>query len=91
MQIDTVFLSPVTGLLTSTLLDGTSVGLDDQGLWVGEGGRVRVGYPEEWRRVVREGGVVFAAEGGLVGIEKSKQGGKRGRGGPEERRGECRL
>lgn len=58
MQIDTVFLSPVTGLLMGMLLDGTSVGLDDQGLWVGEGGRVRVGYPEEWRRGVREGGGV---------------------------------
>jgi hypothetical protein len=56
VQIDTIFLSPVTGVLAGTLLDGTSVGLDDEGLWVGKGGNVRVGFPEEWRRFVLGGG-----------------------------------
>ncbi|OSS46994.1 hypothetical protein B5807_08736 [Epicoccum nigrum] len=53
VQIATVFLSPVTGPWTGTLLDGTSVGLDVEGLYIG--GRIRVGYPAAYKRILQEG------------------------------------
>ncbi|KAG9200008.1 hypothetical protein G6514_007711 [Epicoccum nigrum] len=53
VQIATIFLSPVTGPWTGTLPDGTSVGLDVEGLYIG--GRIRVGYPAAYKQILQEG------------------------------------
>lgn len=50
-QVDATFLSPATGRIQAYLPDGTRVGMDSEGLYVGW--ERRVPYPEEFKRIVK--------------------------------------